>query len=118
MLDFYERYWLPFAEVLSDMEMAGVPVNCERLDEITSEAAAKQEQLSMNFRRWVRERLAAEYGSSAVDRSNLELLNPSSCKQIAKLFFGSKDSPPEEFVPGRLKGDAAAVARAEQEDMP
>lgn len=94
MWAFYERYWRPLGELLSEMEAVGFPVDHERLKEITAEAAAAKRQLDLEFRCWVRERLIADRGVAVAQEANVEHLNTNSPRQLSQLFFGARDAPP------------------------
>eukprot|EP00164_Ancoracysta_twista_P007968 GFYU01011427.1.p1 GENE.GFYU01011427.1~~GFYU01011427.1.p1 ORF type:complete len:941 (-),score=149.76 GFYU01011427.1:681-3503(-) len=79
MWQFYQKYYVPFAELLTDMERRGVLVDTEHL-QVQQEVAKKDldGKLSM-FKEW-----AAQHSPDAV------FMNPGSSKQCAHLFHGKK----------------------------
>jgi DNA polymerase-1 len=78
MLDFYNRYLVPFAEMLTDMERRGIYVARDRyLPKLQATAEADFLQFDSNFRQW-----AKQYCDEA-DRMNL-----SSGTQKGTFFFG------------------------------
>ncbi|CAH9050549.1 unnamed protein product [Cuscuta epithymum] len=77
MLNFYNRYWLPFGEVLVQMETEGMLVDCAYLAELQKVAQAEQEIASLRFRNW-----ASKYCPDA------KYMNVGSDQQLRQLFFG------------------------------
>ncbi|CAH9140376.1 unnamed protein product [Cuscuta epithymum] len=77
MLNFYERYWLPFGELLVHMETEGVLVDRSYLAELQKVAQAEQEISSIRFRNW-----ASKYCPDA------KYMNVGSDTQLRQLFFG------------------------------
>ena len=77
MLDFYERYFVAFGEVLTDMERVGIKVNLQSLRDAEARAMDDRGQMERRFRTW-----AANY----VD--NAHLLNIGSTAQMQQFFFG------------------------------
>ncbi|CAH9069540.1 unnamed protein product [Cuscuta epithymum] len=77
MLNFYERYWLPFGELLVRMETEGVLVDRSYLAELQKVAQAEQEISSIRFRNW-----ASKYCPDA------KYMNVGSDTQLRQLFFG------------------------------
>eukprot|EP01103_Thecamoeba_quadrilineata_P007290 TRINITY_DN1712_c1_g1_i1.p1 TRINITY_DN1712_c1_g1~~TRINITY_DN1712_c1_g1_i1.p1 ORF type:complete len:821 (-),score=173.14 TRINITY_DN1712_c1_g1_i1:74-2536(-) len=53
MFHFYDDYWRPFGELLTDMEREGVRVDLDHLAQIESEARRDKEGLESNFRNWL-----------------------------------------------------------------
>ncbi|KAM7250748.1 hypothetical protein ACFE04_022631 [Oxalis oulophora] len=90
MFDFYMEYWLPFGELLVQMETEGMLVDRGYLAEIEKVAKSEQEIAVNRFRNW-----ASKYCPDA------KLMNVGSDTQVRQLFFGgiqnSKDS--NEFLP-------------------
>ncbi|RAL43428.1 hypothetical protein DM860_012569 [Cuscuta australis] len=77
MLNFYERYWLPFGELLVQMETEGVLVDRAYLAELEKVAQAEEEIASNRFRVW-----ASKYCPDA------KYMNVGSDVQLRQLFFG------------------------------
>lgn len=53
LLDFYNKYWLPFGEILTDMERRGFEVNLEHLKDIRLKAEADIVKSKKLFLDWV-----------------------------------------------------------------
>jgi len=111
MWDFYERYWLPLGRLLTDIELAGVPVDLARLDELTGQASERMRGFGDDFRRWARDRTAEERGRELADGAQLQALNLNSSNQLVQLFFGDAEAPPTVHP-----GVAPAEAGAEDEE--
>ncbi|RAL44098.1 hypothetical protein DM860_015019 [Cuscuta australis] len=77
MLNFYEKYWLPFGELLVQVETEGVLVDRGYLAELEKVAQADQEIASNRFRNW-----ASKYCPDA------KYMNMGSDVQLRHLFFG------------------------------
>ncbi|XP_019193613.1 PREDICTED: DNA polymerase I B, chloroplastic/mitochondrial-like [Ipomoea nil] len=77
MLNFYERYWLPFGELLVHMETEGMLVDRAYLAELEKVAKAEQEIASNRFRNW-----ASKHCPDA------KYMNVGSDAQLRQLFFG------------------------------
>ncbi|XP_031096922.1 DNA polymerase I A, chloroplastic/mitochondrial-like, partial [Ipomoea triloba] len=77
MLNFYERYWLPFGELLVHMETEGMLVDRAYLAELEKVAKAEQEIASKRFRNW-----ASKHCPDA------KYMNVGSDAQLRQLFFG------------------------------
>lgn len=77
MLNFYERYWLPFGELLVQMETEGMLVDRAYLAELEKVAKAEQEIASNRFRNW-----ASKHCPDA------KYMNVGSDAQLRQLFFG------------------------------
>ncbi|KAI8557619.1 hypothetical protein RHMOL_Rhmol04G0023900 [Rhododendron molle] len=90
MIDFYEKYWRPFGEILVEMEAEGMLVDRVYLAEIEKVAQTEQQVAANRFRRW-----ASKYCPDA------KYMNVGSDAQLRQLFFGgaqnSKD--PNESLP-------------------
>jgi len=79
MWDFYERYFVPFGKVLTDMEAAGIYVDAaSHLADVEKAATADKAAALKTFRDWAVERMGPDGA----------LLNPASSKQIQTLLFG------------------------------
>ncbi|KAK7242157.1 DNA polymerase theta [Aureococcus anophagefferens] len=79
MWDFYERYFVPFGKVLTDMEAAGIYVDAaSHLTDVEKAATADKAAALKTFRDWAVERMGPDGA----------LLNPASSKQIQTLLFG------------------------------
>lgn len=77
MFDFYQKYWLPFGEILIKMETEGMLVDREYLAEIEKIAKAEQEDAVNRFRNW-----AIKYCPDA------KYMNVGSDTQLRQLLFG------------------------------
>lgn len=77
MIDFYEKYWRPFGEILVEMEAEGMLVDRVYLAEIEKVAQAEQQVAANRFRRW-----ASKYCPDA------KYMNVGSDAQLRQLFFG------------------------------
>ncbi|KAK1281430.1 hypothetical protein QJS04_geneDACA018197 [Acorus gramineus] len=90
MYDFYEEYWLPFGDLLVQMEKEGVLIDREHLSNMEAVAIAEQKVAVGTFQKW-----ASKLCPDA------EYMNVGSDTQIRQLFFGgtmnSKDQ--NEFLP-------------------
>eukprot|EP01125_Pyxidicula_operculata_P012309 TRINITY_DN4036_c0_g3_i1.p1 TRINITY_DN4036_c0_g3~~TRINITY_DN4036_c0_g3_i1.p1 ORF type:complete len:1154 (-),score=245.82 TRINITY_DN4036_c0_g3_i1:8-3469(-) len=76
MVDFYKEYWLPFGELLTDMERIGIMVNVDYLHALLPRAQADQKVEQDRFVAW-----AAKYCPDA------KYMNPSSDLQKRQLLF-------------------------------
>jgi len=90
LLEFYRRYWIPFGEVLTDMEREGIKVDAaQMLPAAERRAEQERDRLELIFRRW-----AASYCPEAW------FMNPSSGTQVATLLFGgARNERTGEFSP-------------------
>ncbi|GMP65407.1 hypothetical protein CsSME_00026211 [Camellia sinensis var. sinensis] len=77
MLEFYEKYWQPFGELLVKMETEGMLVDRDYLAEIEKVARAEQQVAATRFRNW-----ASKYCPDA------KFMNVGSDAQLRQLFFG------------------------------
>lgn len=100
MMDFYEKIWQPFGEVLAEIEERGVRIDVEYLKEQSKKASSDIQKNEQEFLDWV----ASEYDRRWPDNQELKKdaskLNPNSPLQIRHLLFG--DGPEE--VAGVLVG--------------
>ncbi|CAN0444921.1 unnamed protein product, partial [Discosporangium mesarthrocarpum] len=90
MLDFYNRYYVPFGELLTDMERAGIYVAAkDYLAEVEVKARNDKKKSEEKFLSWV-ERLQPEAKG----------INPSSSPQVQTLLFGgAKFEKTDEVLP-------------------
>ncbi|KAL7186518.1 hypothetical protein ACSBR2_028288 [Camellia fascicularis] len=90
MLDFYEKYWQPFGELLVKMETEGMLVDRDYLAEIEKVARAEQQVAATRFRNW-----ASKYCPDA------KFMNVGSDAQLRQLFFGGtvNRKDPNESLP-------------------
>lgn len=77
MLDFYEKYWQPFGELLVTMETEGMLVDRAYLAEVEKVARVEQQVAANRFRDW-----ASKYCPDA------KYMNVGSDAQLRQLFFG------------------------------
>jgi DNA polymerase I-like protein with 3'-5' exonuclease and polymerase domains len=78
MWDFYQLYYVPFGELLTDMERAGIYVNAaDYLAGVEKQARADQVEAIATFKNWV-QRMQPE----------ADEINPASTAQIQALLFG------------------------------
>ncbi|CAN0495692.1 unnamed protein product, partial [Ectocarpus sp. 12 AP-2014] len=83
MLDFYEMYYVPFGELLTDMERTGIYVEAKGyLKDIEVQARNDKEKAEETFLSWVKK-----------IQPGAETLNPSSSTQIQTLLFGGAMNP-------------------------
>jgi len=89
MLDFYETYWRPFAEVLVGMEERGVPADKHHFAIQEIQAEKDYEAEIDAFRDWVRAEYQTRYPDDADLAKDFQRFNPMSSKQLAHLLFGA-----------------------------
>ncbi|CAM9543134.1 unnamed protein product [Scytosiphon promiscuus] len=78
MLDFYEKYYVPFGELLTDMERTGIYVEAKGyLKDVEVQAREDKKKAEETFLNWVKRM-----------QPGAETLNPSSSTQIQTLLFG------------------------------
>ncbi|CBN74706.1 pol1-like DNA polymerase [Ectocarpus siliculosus] len=83
MLDFYEMYYVPFGELLTDMERTGIYVEAkDYLQDIEVQARNDKKKAEETFLNWVKK-----------IQPGAETLNPSSSTQIQTLLFGGATNP-------------------------
>ncbi|XP_057464463.1 DNA polymerase I A, chloroplastic/mitochondrial-like [Actinidia eriantha] len=90
MLDFYEKYWRSFGELLVKMETDGMLVDRAFLAEVEKVAREEQEVAANRFRSW-----ASKYCPDA------KYMNVGSDAQLRQLFFGGIQNrkDPNESLP-------------------
>ncbi|CAM9555786.1 unnamed protein product [Hapterophycus canaliculatus] len=113
MLDFYEKYYVPFGELLTDMERTGIYVEAEGyLKDVEVKAREDKKKAEETFLSWVKRM-----------QPGAESLNPSSSTQIQTLLFGgsklnksggARGKTTSEFLPVRrvfkMERDPAELA--------
>lgn len=87
-MDFYDTYWLPFGDVLVDIEERGIYVDVKHLKEQEVKAEAFLVEEYSKFKEW----LAAEWARRAprVHELDAELFNSGSPAQMKQLLYGKK----------------------------
>ena len=78
MYDYFVQYWVPFGELLTDMERIGFHVECAHLKAMEERAVKDRDRARDDFMRWVRTRTTPEVA---------RLMNVGSDAQIQQLFF-------------------------------
>lgn len=53
LLEFYSKYWLPFGEVLTDMEREGIKIDTDYLKEIEMIATRDKMNYENKFLEWI-----------------------------------------------------------------
>eukprot|EP00826_Nyctotherus_ovalis_P041971 TRINITY_DN4279_c0_g1_i5.p1 TRINITY_DN4279_c0_g1~~TRINITY_DN4279_c0_g1_i5.p1 ORF type:complete len:234 (-),score=77.68 TRINITY_DN4279_c0_g1_i5:1532-2233(-) len=85
MYDLYCKYWMPFGELLTDMEREGIMIDVQRLKQKQVEAEADRDKHEKDFLSWV-------YSV----QPDAKEFNPSSTMQMQQLLFApfnKVDSP-------------------------
>ena len=72
----YIKYWLPFGEIMTDMERAGIKIDIEFLNKIQRDAESEQKAHENYFYKWVQDL-----------QPDVKEFNPSSCTQMQQLLF-------------------------------
>ena len=97
MMDFYERYWRPFGEVLVGMEREGMELDTGHLREMEAKAREQKRNATEYFRRWAEQRVA-----------DAHFMNVGSDSQVQQLLFagakrkrrpGAGPDEPDEYLP-------------------
>lgn len=105
LFDLYNQYWIPFGEILTDMERVGIRVNTKYLAEIEEKAKEDMVSHKNKFLEWV---------NSVQD--GLTEFNPSSTQQLQQLLFAPferKGSPKPQPVQEQPTLDQAELAEME-----
>lgn len=76
LFDLYTKYWLPFGEVLTDLERSGIKVDLEHLRKAEIQALSDIKNLENQFINWV----------VSIEPTATEF-NPSSTQQLQQLLF-------------------------------
>lgn len=103
MLDVYERYFVPFGKILTDMESSGIYVDKDgHLKEIEKIAEQHKIEALKTVRAWTVQKLGREAGS---------LINLKSNKQMQHFLFGGAElqKTPKEFLPPILDCDPGPI---------
>lgn len=74
--ELYVKYWLPFGEILTDIERAGIRVNKSHLVKAQEKAEADLELMKTRFTEWIRK-----------NQPDLYEFNPSSTQQLQQLLY-------------------------------
>lgn len=74
--DFYQHVWLPFGDLLTEMEDSGIFVNVENLRKAQIQAEIDREEASKRFRSWADTRVKGAI-----------YMNPSSAAQVRTMLF-------------------------------
>ncbi|CAK0902367.1 unnamed protein product [Prorocentrum cordatum] len=88
MLDFYETYWRPFAEVLVDIEACGIPIDTAQLQEQERRARQDVDLCHKRFQEWIRAEYLEKYPSKQELQNAPEQINLQSSRQMQHLLFG------------------------------
>ena len=113
MWDLYRNTWLPFGEVLTDMEAEGVLVDREHLAKAELAATADRAAAVARFRAWASARVpGAAFMNVCSGPQIRQLLFSGALRQ--DLFEKGWDSEVREIVSGAVAAEAAAM-RAEEE---
>jgi len=92
MSGLYSKYWLPFGELLTDMERIGFKIDLDYLKQIELMAKRDQIEYEQNFMQWVHS-----------IQEDAQEFNPSSVQQLQQLLFApfnkkkSDQTPEGEF---------------------
>lgn len=76
LFDLYCKYWLPFGEVLTDLERSGIKVDLEHLAQAEKKAFEDLHSLEEKFLAWVRS-----------IQPEADMFNPSSVQQLQQLLY-------------------------------
>ena len=74
--DFYIKYWLPFGELLTEIEREGIRVNLDYLQKAEQQALKDIQAFKENFNNWVQSTQEDAYE-----------FNPSSTQQLQQLLY-------------------------------
>lgn len=117
--DLYQKYWLPFGELLTDIERRGIRVNRAHLEAAQAKAADDVGRYRATFLGIIH-----ELQPEAIE------FNPSSVAQLQQLFFApysrqkiskskSTETESEDSIPGEFyDGEEPAVQEPEADDDP
>ena len=69
-LELYRKYWLPFGEILTDMERAGIKVDIDYLRKIELQATKDKKEHEDRFLQWVQsvQPDAQEFNASSIQQ--------------------------------------------------
>ena len=82
LYELYERLWLPFGEILTDMEAAGFQIDTEYLREQQAQADRDLMENELIFRRWADKQISGAF-----------FMNSSSTLQLQTLLYGGWENP-------------------------
>lgn len=77
MFDFYSTYWIPFGEILTDMEREGIRVDLDKLKAAQEQAELDKKKMEDIFITW-----------AAKQCPGAKYINPQSKMQVGQLLFG------------------------------
>ena len=87
MWDFYQQWYQPFGELLTEMEERGIFVDRQQLEEQLEMAEKDITQKDQAFRTWVHELYTRLWGRDFAESSRVRFLNIHSAAQRRHLFF-------------------------------
>lgn len=107
MFDFYQAYWLPFGEILTELERNGIRVDLDKLRASQIRAEEDAKRMEKIFMDW-----------AAVQCEGGRFINPSSRAQISQLLFGKyvKGNPDLQEKEVEFEVDKTAEQLAVDED--
>ena len=76
--EIYQKYWLPFGQVLTDMERVGFKIDLDHMNKISQQARQSMEEKRNKF---------LDFIISFQKGKNIDLFNPSSTLQLQQLIF-------------------------------
>jgi len=89
MLDYYEMYWRPFAEVLVDIEVRGIPIDKTLLQKQERRAQQDLDTYHRRFREWIRAEYLQRYPNKQELQDAPEQISTQSPRQMTHLLFGT-----------------------------
>mmetsp|Transcript_105215 Transcript_105215/g.250471 ORF Transcript_105215/g.250471 Transcript_105215/m.250471 type:complete len:818 (+) Transcript_105215:71-2524(+) len=89
LLDFYEKFWRPFAEVLVDIEERGVYLDQNFLKQQMKVAEKDREKALTAFKSFLRDQWSRRYPDHPELMENVERFNNASPKQMKQLLYGT-----------------------------
>lgn len=114
LLEFYERFWRPFAEVLCHIEERGLRVDrdflCKQL-KVAEDDLRKEREAFMNFIHQQWERL---YPNNEQLLESFECFNPNSTHQMRQLLYGKDVQVVAGVAIGGLRLPKVKVAKKEE----
>ena len=97
MMDFYERYWRPFGEVLVGMEREGMELDTGHLKEMEVKAREQQHNATEYFRKWAEQRVADAHFMNVASDSQIQQLLFAGAKKKRRIDM--EPDEPDEYVP-------------------
>jgi len=113
--DFYEKFWVPFAEVLVDIEERGVHLDQDFLSQQLEAADEDLAQANADFQSFLRKAWTRRYADSARLPELLdcvERFNSNSPKQMKQLLYGTGVKDVARTVVGGLGLPAVKIGKA------